>query len=211
LQVTSTWPLQLPAAQVPALRHLLPPPPQVPPLLMGVTVQAAVPLQLRDAHVSEVQVIGEPTQVPLPLHASAKVQLLASSQLVPAARGVTVQVAVPLQLRVLHASEAQLTAVPVHRPSALHASPKVQALPSLQVVPMAATGLEQLPVAGLHVPATWHASSAAQVTGLPPVQEPDWHVSVCVQALPSLQAVPLGALGFEQVPVAGLQVPATWH
>ena len=40
---------------------------------------------------------------------------------------------------------------------------------------------------------------------------PVWHVSVCVQALPSLQEVPLGAFGFEQVPVVGLQVPAMWH
>jgi len=47
------------------------------------------------------------------------------------------------------------------------------------------------------------------VIGLVPVQVPDRHVSVCVQALPSLQAVPFGAFGFEQVPVAGSQVPAT--
>jgi hypothetical protein len=26
-----------------------------------------------------------------------------------------------------------------------------------------------------------------------------------------LQGVPLGAAGFEQVPVVGSQVPATWH
>jgi hypothetical protein len=46
---------------------------------------------------------------------------------------------------------------------------------------------------------------------LPPVQVPAWQVSLWVQALPSLQAAPLGAFGLEQVPVAGLQVPATWH
>ena len=48
-------------------------------------------------------------------------------------------------------------------------------------------------------------------TGLAPVQVPAWQVSVCVHALPSVQAVPLGAFGFEQVPVIGLQTPATWH
>ena len=32
-----------------------------------------------------------------------------------------------------------------------------------------------------------------------------------VQALLSLQVVPFGAAGFEQTPVVGLQVPATWH
>ena len=40
---------------------------------------------------------------------------------------------------------------------------------------------------------------------------PLWQVSVCVHALPSLHAVPLGALGFVQTPVEVLQVPATWH
>jgi hypothetical protein len=50
-----------------------------------------------------------------------------------------------------------------------------------------------------------------QTTGLEPVQVPPWHVSVCVHAFPSLQLVPLAALGFEQLPVLGLHVPATWH
>src|SRR5438876_1643282 len=49
------------------------------------------------------------------------------------------------------------------------------------------------------------------MTGLRVVQVQDWHVSVCVHALPSLQAVPLAAFGFEQTPVDVLQVPATWH
>jgi hypothetical protein len=87
----------------------------------------------------------------------------------------------------------------------------VQALPSLHVFPFAAVGFEQTPVPELQVPATWHWSLAAQTTGLPPVQLPAWHVSVRVQALPSVQAVPLGAAGFEQTPVPGLQLPATWH
>jgi hypothetical protein len=38
----------------------------------------------------------------------------------------------------------------------LHASPVVQALPSLQDVPFGAFGLEQAPLDGSHVPATWH-------------------------------------------------------
>jgi hypothetical protein len=50
-----------------------------------------------------------------------------------------------------------------------------------------------------------------QTTGLPPVQVPFWQVSVRVQALLSLHVVPLAAFGFEQTPVAGLHVPATWH
>jgi hypothetical protein len=51
-------------------------------------------------------------------------------------------------------------------------SASVQPLPSLQDVPFAATGFEQTPVAGLHVPAVWHWSEAVQVFGLPPVQAP---------------------------------------
>ncbi len=47
--------------------------------------------------------------------------------------------------------------------------------------------------------------------GFEPVQAPFWQVSACVQALPSLQDVPLVAMGLEQAPVDGLQVPATWH
>ncbi len=63
----------------------------------------------------------------------------------------------------------------------------VQALPSLQAVPFGLLGLVHRPVAGVQVPATWHWSSAAHTTGLPNTQAPAWQVSVCVQALPSLQ------------------------
>jgi hypothetical protein len=87
----------------------------------------------------------------------------------------------------------------------------VQVSSSLHVVPSGALGFEHAPVAGLHVPATWHWSLAAQTTGLAPAHAPPWQASVCVQALPSVQAVPSGALGLEQVPFAGLHVPATWH
>jgi hypothetical protein len=44
-----------------------------------------------------------------------------------------------------------------------------------------------------------------------PIQIPAWQASFLVQALPSLHAAPLGAGGFEQAPVSGLHVPATWH
>jgi hypothetical protein len=87
----------------------------------------------------------------------------------------------------------------------------VQALPSLHVVPLAAIGFEQAPVDVLHVPAVWHWSEAVQFTGFEPTQAPDWQVSLWVQALPSLHAVPLFAVGFEHAPVDGLHVPATWH
>jgi len=49
-----------------------------------------------------------------------------------------------------------------------------------------------------------------QTTGLP-VHVPAWQVSLWVQASPSLQAEPSALLGFEQVPVPALQMPAAWH
>jgi hypothetical protein len=100
---------------------------------------------------------------------------------------------------------------PVHVP-AWHVSDCVHALASLHVVPLTFAGFEQAPVAGLQVPAVWHWSCAAQVTGFAPVQVPAWHVSDWVQALPSLHEVP-AAFGadVEQAPVPGLQVPGVWH
>ena len=92
-----------------------------------------------------------------------------------------------------------------------HVSLWVQRFPSLQAVPFDFAGFEQIPVAGVHDPTSWHWSLAAQTTGLDPVHTPVWHVSVCVQALASLHAVPSGAAGFEHTPLAGLQVPALWH
>jgi hypothetical protein len=87
----------------------------------------------------------------------------------------------------------------------------VQALPSLQAVSLAFGGLEHCPVAGLHVPASWHWSEAVQTTEVPAVQTPFWQVSVWVQALPSLQDAPLVLFGLEHSPVAGSQVPAMWQ
>ena len=85
------------------------------------------------------------------------------------------------------------------------------ALPSLHAEPSDRFGFEHVPVLGLQVPAAWHGSLAVHVTGLPPVQVPLWQPSVRVHALASLHVVPLAAAGFEHVPLAGLQVPATWH
>ena len=75
----------------------------------------------------------------------------------------------------------------------------------------AATGLEQTPVVGLQVPATWQASDAVQTTAAPGTQVPAWQVSFWVQRLPSLHAAPSAFAGFEQIPVVGLHVPASWH
>jgi len=46
---------------------------------------------------------------------------------------------------------------------------------------------------------------------VPGAQTPAWHESPVVHELPSLQAVPFDAVGLEQTPVVGSQVPAVWH
>jgi hypothetical protein len=81
----------------------------------------------------------------------------------------------------------------------------------LQFVPFIAFGFEQTPVAGLHVPATWHASCAVQTTGFAPVQTPLTQDDDPVHASLSLQFVPFIAFGFEHTPVTGSHTPATWH
>jgi hypothetical protein len=96
---------------------------------------------------------------------------------------------------------------PVHVPD-WHVSVLVHALPSLQPIPLGLAGLEQMPVAALQIPALWHWSLAVHTTGFDPVHAPDWHVSVCVQAFPSLHAAPLGFAGFVHTPVDVLHVPA---
>jgi hypothetical protein len=106
---------------------------------------------------------------------------------------------------------AQVTGLaPAHVP-AWQVSLWVQALPSLHAVPLAFGGFEHSPVAGLHEPAVWHWSCAAQVSGLAPEHVPVWQVSVWVQALPSSHAEPFAFNGFEHAPVDGLQTPAVWH
>src|SRR5262249_20736695 len=52
---------------------------------------------------------------------------------------------------------------------------------------------------------------AVQFTGLAPVHAPAWQVSVCVHALLSLHALPLGLLGLLHTPVVGLHTPGSWH
>ena len=100
--------------------------------------------------------------------------------------------------------------VPEHEPFT-QVSFWVQALPSLQALPFGLSGLVHWPVCGSQTPATWHWSSAAQTTGLPPTHAPFWQASPVVQGLPSLQALPFALLGFEHTPVAGSHAPGAWH
>jgi hypothetical protein len=101
----------------------------------------------------------------------------------------------------------QVYPVPPHVPL-VHTSLLVHAFPSLHVVPFGAAGFEHWPVLVLHVPATWHWSDAEQRIGFEPVHVPLWHVSVCVHAFPSLQAVPSATYDQAVVDALGVQ---TWH
>src|SRR5438128_301406 len=57
-----------------------------------------------------------------------------------------------------------------------------------------------------------HSLLPPQVMALPPPQLPPLLQTVfSVQTLPSSHGVPLGAIRLEQIPVVGLQVPATRH
>jgi hypothetical protein len=81
------------------------------------------------------------------------------------------------------------------------------ALPT-HAVPSGATGLEHCPVVASQAPATWQLSLARQVTALDPVHAPAAHVYVWKQGLLPLHEVPSVAVGLEQLPVAGSQLPA---
>jgi len=85
-------------------------------------------------------------------------------------------------------------------------------LPSSQSAPLLFAGFEHTPVLALQVPASWHTSEAAQVTGgVVCVHVPLWQVLIPLHMLPSSQSAPLLFAGFEHTPVLGLQVPASWH
>ena len=133
---------------------------------------------------------------PLGGHAAAKpVQFSAGSQVPVVARQTVAEL--------MNVSAGQPPAPPV-QVSVRSQGPAL----TRQTVPAGFAGLLQTPVAGAHVPAVWHKSCAVQVTELAPVHEPAWHVSVWVQALPSLHAAPSALLGLLQTPVAGAHVPA---
>jgi hypothetical protein len=87
-------------------------------------------------------------------------------------------------------SAAHVTAGPAWHEPLWQASFWVQASPSLQGAPSILMGFAQRPVIGSQAPATWHWSSAAQVTAGPAWQEPLWQESPWVQAFPSSHGDP---------------------
>src|SRR5205823_4574593 len=155
-------PAQTPPWQVSLLVQALPSSPAAP--VMGVTVQLDVPLQVGVLHVSEVQVMAVPAHSPLLEQVSLNVQALPSSHVAPVF-GVTVQLAVPLQVRVLHWSEVQVIAVPTHWSLPSQVSLKVQASPSSHGVLAGWRASDgQYTVVPVQVSAASHASVAARQT-----------------------------------------------
>jgi hypothetical protein len=164
-----------------------------------------------------VQTTGsDPTQRPA-LHASSCVQALPSLHATPFATGTGAEhrpVVLSHVPGALHWSPPPQTTgfAPTQAP-ALQLSVCVHGLLSVQAVPsVLGTGAPHWPVVGLHVPAPLHWSPLVHTTGFDPVHFPDWQESVCVQAFPSEQLVPLAfGTSAEHWPVDGLQVPAVLH
>jgi hypothetical protein len=160
-------------------------------------------------HVSVVQTLlslqlsGVPAvQVPL-WHVSAPLQRSLSGHAVPFATGVKVHPVAGLHASAVHALlSLQVSGVPeVHVPLWQVSSP-LHTLPSVQDEPFA-TGVLAQPVAALQESAV-QALPSSQLSGVPAVQVPLWHVSAPLQRLESEQDVPL-ATGVLTQPVAGLQ------
>jgi hypothetical protein len=86
----------------------------------------------------------------------------------------------------------QFNGVPAVQMPFWQVSLMVQALPSLQLVPLVLLVTGHIPVDGTHAPTVMQAVGAGHVTGTPATQTPFWHVSIPLQRLPSLQGVPSG-------------------
>ncbi len=99
---------------------------------------------------------------------------------------------------------SQTTGCPMQLPP-LQVSSVVQLLSSSQGAVLGL--LTQLPVSRSQLSSVQTLPSS-QFGGGPPTQLPFWQASSVVQALPSLQLVPLAFAGFEHVPLVGSQVPA---
>jgi len=195
-QLTGGSVLQTPVLQVLGL-HLSPP--QLTPSCK-VIVQVDVPLQARSAHISDAQLKAVPTHTALALHVSVWVQMLPSLHAVPVL-GTTVQVLVPLQLRVAHWSLVQVIAVPLQAPEPSQVSLKVHGSPSLQ--PTAPLNVLVQPPVPLHTTVSSHCVGAGQVYAAPELQAPPEQTSLAVQPLPSVHEAVLLACA---QPVAGTQL-----
>ncbi len=192
--VTELVPVQTPAWHVSAEVQALPSLQVVPSGFAGL-VQAPVVVSQTPAvwHWSEaVQITAVPgVQTPF-WQVSFLVQASPSLQAVPFATAVLVHVPVlGSHDPTWHWSAGgHMTGFMAVQAPALQVAVIVQATVSVQAVPSAFAGCEQIPDVGLQTPAVWHSSSGVQVVAVPPVQTPLWQVSPEVHSLPSSQLVP---------------------
>src|SRR5262245_12207165 len=138
-------------------------------------VQGLLSLQL-----SGVPAVQMPAwQVSVPLHT------LPSLHDVPFATGVFRQPATGSQVSVVQGLlSLQLSGVPAVQVPAWHGSSPLHAFSSLQEVPFATTVCWQ-PATGSQVSVV-HGLLSSQLSGVPAVQVPAWHVSSPLHTLPSL-------------------------
>jgi hypothetical protein len=98
---------------------------------------------------------------------------------------------------------SQLSGVPAEHTPAWQVSSPLQTSPSGQGVPLS-TGLVVQPKTGSQLSVV-HTLPSSQVSGVPAVHTPPWHVSSPLQTSPSRQGVPLTTVVFWQ-PVTGSQL-----
>src|SRR5438876_1998527 len=125
---------------------------------------------------------------------SLKVQASPSSHAAPVL-GVTVQLAVPLQVRVLHASEVHVTAVlrqtPASQESVVQAFPSLQSTTVVQgVQPAIAVFWQTPPEQESVVQAFWSSQSAAVEQSVQPAMAVPAHCPLPSQASLEVQALP---------------------
>jgi hypothetical protein len=186
---TVVVPTQLPAAQASDLVHGLPSLHDVPVRLTFLQPVAVSQLSWVHCLLSSQLTLVPGAQLPLLLHRSDTVHALPSLHESPV-RAVFLQPLVVSQLSTVQVlPSSQLTVVPTQLLAALQTSPLVQAEPSEQAVPVKATFLQPVAVSQLSCEQGLLSLQSAVAPG---AQKPlALQRSGAVQALPSVQAVPV--------------------